>query len=260
MIFYFTGTGNSGFLAEKLAESLDDKIVSISKLMKSGDNLKFTLEKDEAVGFVFPIYAWGPPKMVEEFVKKAEFENLNNNYTFAVASCGENVGNTMSFMKKILSSKNMNLSSGFSVVMPNNYIIMGDIDSKEIADNKLKEASTKIERIAEVIKNRENGVFEVTKGPFPSLLTGVIHPFFTKGAADTKKFVVSDDCTGCGMCERVCTCGTIKLVDNKPVWGEECNQCLACVHHCKVRAIQYGKNTAKKGRYVNPYFKNYNDR
>ena len=260
MIFYFTGTGNSGFLAEKLAESLDDNIISVSKLMKSNGSFKFTLKKDETIGFVFPVYAWRPPKMIEEFIKKVEFENFNNNYTFSLACCGENVGNTMKLMEKKLSSKNMELSCGFSVVMPNNYIIMGDVDSKERANKKIEEASTKILKIAEVIKNREKGVFEVTKGIFPSILTGVIHPLFLNGGADTKKFTVSSDCTGCGMCERVCTCGTIKLVNNKPVWGEKCNQCLACIHYCKAKAIQYGKGTVKKGRYVNPYFKNFNDR
>lgn len=68
---------------------------------------------------------------------------------------------------------------------------------------------------------------------------------------NTKKFYANDKCTGCGICESVCNCNTIK-VDKKPSWGKECTQCLACMHFCPVKAIQYGKGTEKKGRYKNP--------
>ncbi|SUY47595.1 4Fe-4S ferredoxin [Clostridium putrefaciens] len=35
-------------------------------------------------------------------------------------------------------------------------------------------------------------------------------------------------------------------------WGEDCTECLACLHLCPVQAIQYGKGTESKGRYKNP--------
>lgn len=33
MIFYFTGTGNSGYVASKIAKANNDTIISISKLI-----------------------------------------------------------------------------------------------------------------------------------------------------------------------------------------------------------------------------------
>ena len=68
MIFYFTGTGNSGFIAEELSKILKDEIISIADLMKKSENLSFTLKDKESIGFVFPVYAWGPPRMVEDFI------------------------------------------------------------------------------------------------------------------------------------------------------------------------------------------------
>jgi NAD-dependent dihydropyrimidine dehydrogenase PreA subunit len=40
-----------------------------------------------------------------------------------------------------------------------------------------------------------------------------------------------------------------------PVWGKECTQCLACIHRCPVQAIEYGKATIGKRRYVHPDLK-----
>ncbi|WP_379134110.1 EFR1 family ferrodoxin [Paenibacillus sp. sgz500958] len=71
---------------------------------------------------------------------------------------------------------------------------------------------------------------------------------------DTTKFKATDLCTGCGTCEKVCNCHNIQ-VDEIPQWGEHCTLCLACVHYCPAKAIQYGKDTVTKGRYTNPNIK-----
>jgi flavodoxin len=65
MIFYFSGTGNSLWVAKKLAELQDDQILFIPKLMEEKRGpFSFTLKQDEMLGFVFPVYAWAPPKIV----------------------------------------------------------------------------------------------------------------------------------------------------------------------------------------------------
>jgi ferredoxin len=135
--------------------------------------------------------------------------------------------------------------------MPNNYIIIGDVDSKEIERKKLIAAEETLKHINNVIHERKKGVFEVEKGFMPGVLTSVINPLFNKNAVDTKKFYADNNCTSCGICEKVCSCNNIK-VEGKPQWGTQCAQCLACIHYCPSKAIQYGKATEKKGRYTNP--------
>lgn len=252
MIFYFTGTGNSLQVAKNIAKHSDEKLISIAKIMSDkNSSFNYNLAEDESIGFVFPIYSWGPPKMVLEFINKLKLINCNSNYIYTVVTCGANIGNTMKVMEAALKKKNLILDSGFSIVMPNNYIIIGDVDSKRAEEKKLIEAEETLNKINEVIKKKTKGVFKVSKGFVPFLLTGVINPLFNKGAIDTKKFYANDSCTSCGICEGVCNCNTIK-VNKKPTWGDECSQCLACVHLCPVNAIQYGKGTEKKGRYKNP--------
>jgi len=252
MIFYFSGTGNSLQAAKSISDYSGEALISIAERINSGEKIfEYNLKENETIGFVFPVYAWGPPGMVLDFIEKLKLNDYNNNYVFSVATCGANIGNTMKFLDKRLSDKGLKLCSAFSVVMPNNYIIIGDVDTKEVEKEKPEKAEKEIQEIIRVIDRREAGVFKLTKGFLPIITTGVINSLFNKYALSTGQFYADDKCTGCGICERVCNTKTIK-VDSKPQWGDKCTQCLACINYCPVRAIQYGKGTKNKGRYKNP--------
>lgn len=255
MIFYFSGTGNSLQAAKLISEHNGERLISIAALMHLKKEVyEYTLEENEIIGFVYPIYAWAPPMMVMEFIKKLKFNNYKGNYTFSAVTCGGNIGNTMKLMANSLKLVGLELHSGFSVKMPSNYVIMGDIEAKDNVNEKLFAAETELKSINQIIKNRQKGIFQVVKGFMPFVRTSVISPLFNKSALSTKKFYAEDKCTGCGICEKVCNAQTIK-VDKKPSWGMECTQCLACLHLCPVKAIQFGKGTERKGRYINPNVK-----
>jgi len=252
MIFYFSGTGNSLQIAKEIATFNKTNIISITSAIRNfTGQYDYELEDNEVIGFVYPVYAWAPPKQVLDFIDKLNFKNYNNNYIFTVATCGENVGNTIKVIKKALSKKNLALNSGFSIKMPNNYIILGNVDSKEVENAKLNESEKILYTINNTIANRKYGIFQVNKGPLPTVMTSIINPLFNKNATKTKKFYANDNCNGCGLCEKICNSGTIKLKE-KPFWGDDCTQCLACIHLCPTRAIQFGKGTEKKGRYLHP--------
>lgn len=259
MIFYFSGTGNSLHAAKRIGELIkDDKLVSIAEYTKMTTTKtkphNFTLEKDEKVGIVFPVYAWGPPKPVLDFIDNLVLDINEGNYIYSVATCGKNVGNTMKLLKKHLVNNGLKLDSGFSVVMPNNYILAGDVDSKQVQTNILAESEKSFQDFSSRIRNREQDVFIVEKGALPFILTGVIHPAFVNAPYRSKPFYATDNCNKCGICVKVCNCGNIELKE-KPIWGNNCTQCLACIHYCPKVAIQYGKATINKGRYTNPYVK-----
>ncbi|WP_410511304.1 EFR1 family ferrodoxin [Paenibacillus sp. BR2-3] len=252
MIFYFSGTGNSLYAAKTIARHTGEELISISTAESTGATChEYTLKDNELVGFVHPIHSWGPPKIVLDFIEKLKLNNYLGNYVFSIVTCGGSIGNTMKVMNDCLRKKDIHLNSGFSIKMPNNFIIMGDVDSKEVQNKKLAEAEGTLKYINHVIERRITGEFKVDKGTLPWLLTGIINPMFNKKAIDTTKFYVNNQCTGCGTCEKVCNCNNIQ-VDGKPQWGPRCTLCLACVHYCPAKAIQYGKGTEKKGRYTNP--------
>lgn len=255
MIFYFTGTGNSGYVANEIAKANNDRVISISKLINEKSNLEFNLKDDEIIGFVFPIYAWAAPKMVIDFIRKVKFNNYKNNYIFSIATCGENIGNAINIIEKEIDKKEMKLSSGFSLVMPNNYMIFGNVDPKDIERKKLEGAKKEIYKINKIIRERKDNIFELEKGFAPSILSNIINPLFNRFGINVNKFYSTDDCISCGLCEKVCNSNIITLTQGKPKWEGKCCQCLACINYCPRKAIQYGKGSISKERYINPYFK-----
>jgi ferredoxin/flavodoxin len=249
MIFYFSGTGNSLWAAEKISIAQDQKLFSIADEMRK-NNFEYTLDDNELIGFVFPIYAWNAPKMVLDFISKLKLNNYGANYTFAISTCEANIGLTMQNLKGTLNSKGLELDSAFSIVMPGNYVILTPIKSKTSINSILDNAEDRIEEINNSIEKRENKL-EITLGKLPYLKSKLVNPIFMKYGLNTKKFSSSDSCTSCGLCEKVCPTNNIKL-DGKPTWGNNCTQCLACINRCPKKAIEYGKSTRNNGRYYNP--------
>ena len=72
MILYFTGTGNSKFVADYLAEHLNDETISMNNIIKNSEKLVCDSEKPYIV--VAPIYAWRYPAVIEELLRKSELK------------------------------------------------------------------------------------------------------------------------------------------------------------------------------------------
>ena len=76
MVFYFSGTGNSKHVAQRLAQATGESCISITDCM-SKDECSFSLSEDERVGFVTPVYFWGLPDIVVRFVNKLTLTGLH---------------------------------------------------------------------------------------------------------------------------------------------------------------------------------------
>jgi len=253
MVFYFSGTGNSLYVAKKVVEHFEQNLISIAECTYK-NRFSFKLAKEEPIIFVFPIYSWAPPKIVLDFIDKLQFDNFENNQVSVLITCGENIGNSLELLVKHF-GQNMTLNCGFSVIMPSNYMILGEIETKEVQTKVLKEVDPRLTEIFEVMKSKPHRHFDAAKGPVPFILTHVVGTLFNKFAVDPKPFFAKDNCTGCGICAHVCTTKNIVVEQTKVTWGSQCTQCLACINYCPVQAIEYGKKTLNKGRYNNPNIK-----
>lgn len=239
MIYYFSGTGNSEWVAKQMARELNEEVMNIPKAMK--ERTSIIIKKGQVVGLVFPIYAWAPPEMVLDFLKSITIEE--GAFCYAVCTCGDEAGLAM---KKL--AKYIPLNSAYSIMMPNNYIIGFDVDSEEVAKEKIQQAKNKLPKICLDIRAKEK-VWDVEMGKMAFVKSTVAAFVFNKFGRSSKPFIVQDNCNSCGLCEKVCPTENIKMETGNPAWGKHCLQCLACINRCPKKAIQYGKVTKNKGRY-----------
>ena len=291
MIFYFSGTGNTKWAASKLASATHEDLISIAPYMRADDSSHtlaepFILKKNERLGFVFPVHGWRVPKLVREFIGKmkvlraepdaAGSQTLSDisgssasagsrPFTYCVCTAGDSIGLTIENLNQTI-SQNPSLqalgitevSSSYSLIMPESYVGLPfmDVDPKEKEIWKKSKSAQELAVICEEIFDRKEGVNRLVKGPIPWFFTKVVGGFFENVLITDKRFhVEKDKCVKCGICANVCPVGDIKGGHGEyPEWlhHKDCLTCFTCYHHCPHHAIEFGKQTQKKGQY---YFK-----
>lgn len=246
MIFYFSGTGNSKYVAQRVAHATKEELVNMTK-DEMEKNAEYILKDGENLGFVFPIYWWGMPALAEEFIKKMRIRTKDSNYTYGISTYGMEPYNGLADLKKLLLKKNIHLQATYEVKMVDNYVVAYDIAGKEKQEMICKNAQTRMEYIiSDIVNQKQTKITDV----LGTTIKPIVHSFY-KRTDHRKKFYVTDQCTGCGLCAKNCPCQAIVMENNRPVWKENCSFCLKCIHSCPVRALQNGKGTIKRSRYLN---------
>lgn len=254
MIYYYSGTGNSAYVTRELSKLIDEKSspVSIPSVL-DGDGLE--IRRDGRIGFVFPIYSWGIPPVVVDFVNRLPAAIFEERYIWAVCTCGDEAGIAMrqfaSAVKRI-AGRPPHLE--MSIIMPNNYVLLPgfNVDSEELASRKLDAASDRLKAIADNILNKASGVYDVHEGSWPSLRTKLVYPLFKRFGINPNKWKANNDCISCGRCVKICPTSNIVLNEGQPKWSSNCLSCCACFHVCPQQAISYGSATKGKGQYIFP--------
>lgn len=144
---------------------------------------EYRLEEGERLGFVFPIYWWGMPALVEEFIQQMKIKASDSNYIYEVCTYGLGAHNGLKDLDRILSKKEICLQATYEVKMVDNYVVAYDIAGEE----------------------QQEKIYEQA----------------------------------------------IRMENNRPVWKENCSFCLKCIHSCPKQALQHGKGTVKRSRYLN---------
>ena len=291
MIFYFSGTGNTKWAASKLASATHEDLISIAPYMRADDSSHtlaepFILKENERLGFVFPVHGWRVPKLVREFIGRMKVQREEPDaagsqtlsdisgssasagslpFTYCVCTAGDSIGLTIENLNQTI-SQNPSLqalgitevSSSYSLIMPESYVGLPfmDVDPKEKEIWKKSKSAQELAVICEEIFDRKEGVNRLVKGPIPWFFTKVVGGFFENVLITDKRFhVEKDKCVKCGICANICPVGDIKGGHGEyPEWlhHKDCLTCFTCYHHCPHHAIEFGKQTQKKGQY---YFK-----
>src|SRR5699024_3553962 len=122
MIWYFSGTGNSRWVAEEIARQTGDTACSMIGADGPGS------VQGQVLGIVFPIYAWSVPGFVLDFLSTLSGES---SYAYAIGTCGETAGMAMDGIKSRFS-----LDSIWSVALPSNYIMGFELEPDDMIRRK----------------------------------------------------------------------------------------------------------------------------
>jgi ferredoxin len=244
-LFVYTGTGNSLWVARRLALELKEATLEFMPHL-AGD---LGVEADR-VGVIFPVHIWGLPIRVIQFINHLQVKP--ETYLFALAVNAGQPAATLLQLQKLMSTRKLSLAVGYSIVMPSNYIPWGGPGPIDTQQRLIREAQEKVKAIVGPILRGERK--KVDRGPLWQniLFSGLYKMSLRKVCKMDKNFWVDDKCNSCGICLKVCPAENIEMRNEKPTWLRRCEQCMACIQWCPQEAIQYGKKTVKYPRYHHP--------
>ena len=224
-------------VAKELAAHCGDEVQSMTD---SPGN-----RRAETVGFVFPVYAWGLPNVVERFIPR--LKGCGAKYVWCVMTCGDDMGWTDRILRRQLRRKaDLLLDAVWSVQMPNTYVCLPgfDVDSEEVAESKVATTLARLTRIAETIRCRRPEV-DVCRGAMPYTKSYLLRYVFNKLLVTDRYFHTTDDCCKCGRCVKNCP---LRNISDDRKWKGNCAGCLRCYHDCPKHAVEFGWFTKGKGQ------------
>ncbi|MBA3051742.1 MAG: EFR1 family ferrodoxin [Candidatus Omnitrophota bacterium] len=261
IIYYFSGTGNSLKIACDLALLLADTEfftdrTEVFSMARAGE----ADVSADRIGLVFPVYMFGLPLIVSDFVEKlaaADDARLgeSDKYIFAVATHGGGPGGALKMLYNKMKKRGLPLDAAFSVAMPGNYTPLYGAPDDDKQKALFEKAGEKVREISARVLSGEREKFEFSNC-FINAASSLVHGLMSSRIPGMdKKFYADEKCNACAICEKVCPVENIKMLKGKPSWNHKCQQCMACLQWCPKEAIQYAKATRGRRRYHHPEIK-----
>ncbi len=250
VIYYYSGSGNTLSVAKQVAEKLENTdLISIYNLRKN----PVVPDKYARVGIATATWFVRPPRIVKEVCEKLEISK--NQKVFIIATCGGYDGYVCIDLKAILAPRTRYPVQTFMLPMPPNHIVGFSPLPPWIDRIYLHHEARATSKIAEKIRfgvptrNRKGWprkLLNWISGTFNLKLLGVDRDSTEAG------FYTTDQCTKCGACEKICKNGNIRMTENGPEWGHDCQQCMGCIMYCPHHAIRHPNIPEKRRRYHHP--------
>ena len=260
-IFYFSGTGNTKWVADKFVENFSYKGMeaeahSIEQL--STEQTSQLASKARIVMFAYPIYGSYLPNTMKDFIDNFPEAKL---YNEAAVICTQMQfsGDGAWFYHKKLEEKGYTLKWTYHFITPNNVSIRISPLPYTADPLKIKKKLAKCEkRIEKAVDNINMNAPSLTGNHWVSKALAMFQrPFYKKYIKKPFKSplkVDMEECVNCMRCIQICPTSNIKLKDGVITFGTDCTLCLRCYNFCPKTAISaYGiKHNKKKPTYRGP--------
>ncbi|MCP3943501.1 MAG: hypothetical protein GY710_18755 [Desulfobacteraceae bacterium] len=256
---YFSGTGNSYKIIDTCKEIFiqNGNKVTLSSITDTSD----INEKTDLIGFCFPVYAFGIPRICRKYLLDLpEFKRPINTIVLITAGDSDEAGLSVEESTEILKKKGLNITYSEVIHMPSNWIVSMNPPPKDEAQLIINIGVKKAMKIAQDVLDSVRHHHAFNYPPRYSKLGFYKDYYLFKwiGVSSLwRNFRTDDTCDFCGLCEKICPTDSIQIVDNKPKWAKTCEQCMRCVNYCPKQAIfQKGEGSTKgKNIYYEPTFK-----
>ncbi len=244
-VVYYTGTGNTARAAVLLRDGLCEKGYETDTI-RVRRKTKPPASCGDLLVVLFPVFAFTIPQSLRVFLNRLPAGNgtraaIIANHGMLSARGGIDTGHESQsplVVRRILRKKKYDVTYIDATGYPENFTIIGDSISEKDEGEVLSNGDAKMRAIARNVAAGKE--FSKTYGFWNRLGGWLVGAMFTfLGRWHFGKLYVADSaCSGCGLCEKGCSSGTLRIVRGRPEWGYRCDGCLFCFNACPKGSVQ----------------------
>jgi len=252
LALYFSGTGNTKFVVDTMAEEFkkyDIEMSSISIEDFTDEDIDKIKSADRLL-FAYPVYGSMAPMIMWRFVRKMS-AHLEDKKTIVIATQLMFSGDGGAYLARLLRKGHAEIESIEHFNMPSNladvklFKVRNGEEAKMMADKTRQRIELYCMDYAKNIRNKKgDGV--------GSLLLGALQRVpFSKWERKLAKNVKIDHshCSKCGICVESCPTKNLNLVDNQIAQNGDCTLCYRCVNNCPEKVISILSKKSPKEQY-----------
>ena len=232
VLYYFSGSGNTQLIAEKVKEIFINKSFSV-RLENMSEVKHIDIATSEFVGLLFPVAIQSTYPNVWEFINNLPISNGQK--VFMIDTMLSFSGGLVGPVKKVLISKGFNCVGAIELKMNSS------MQTKLIEDDKrFKKNEIAIKKAEAFIEDVLNNKASWNRVPILS--------YWMRSISKNKKIweqtsryksINHDTCICCKLCINTCPVEAMSMKDGKVVFDDKtCISCMKCVNICPTNAFK----------------------